>query len=77
VRTTQTTPGGIRVCGHALLTAEELDAVDQLADAVREQQQRRRAGMTDAERAAEDWRRLEGQARLRRLQQSAREGRRP
>lgn len=76
-RSTQVTPGGIRVCGHQPLTAEELDAVDQLAEAVREQEQRRRKRMTPAQRAAEDWKRTEGRARLARLQRSAQEGRRP
>jgi hypothetical protein len=74
-RSTQLTPGGIRVCGRAPLTAEELDALDQLADAVRRGEEIRRAALTDEERTAEDTKRAEGQARLRRAQKRARESR--
>ncbi len=75
MRSVQITPGGIRVCGRAPLTAEELSAVDQLAEIVREQEEARRARLSPEERAAEDTRRAEGAARLRRLQRSAREDR--
>lgn len=75
MRSLQVTPGGIRVCGHAPLTAEELDAVDQLADAACRMEERRLAALSPEERAAEDARRAEGAARLRRLQQRAREDR--
>jgi len=69
------TPGGIRVCGHEPLTEEELAAVDELADLAAAAEERRRAALSPEERAAEDAKREEGQARLRRLQQRAREDR--
>jgi hypothetical protein len=67
VRTTQVTPGGIRVCGRAELTAEELSAVDQLADIVCEQEEARRAALSPEERAAEDARRQAAEERRARL----------
>lgn len=54
MRTTQVTPGGIRVCGTVDLTPEELAAVDALADAARRYEEARRAALSDEERAAED-----------------------
>jgi hypothetical protein len=75
VRSTQITPGGIRVCGTQPLTAEELAAVDALPELVRRAEEERRAALTPAELAAEDARRVEGAARLTRLQRHAREGR--
>ena len=64
MRTTQVTPGGIRVCGRAELTAEELSAVDQLADIVREREDARRAALSPEERAAEDTRHRAIQERI-------------
>lgn len=75
MRSVQVTPGGIRVCGRAPLTAEELSAVDTLADLAAQQEQARLAALSPAERAADDARRAEGQARLRRLQRRAQEDR--
>lgn len=73
--TVQRTPGGIRVCGHEPLTDEELAAVDALADAAVRMEEKRLAALSPEERAAEERKRAEGHARLRRLQQSAREDR--
>jgi hypothetical protein len=75
VRSTQVTPGGIRVCGHQPLTAEELAAVDELARLVSIAEERRRAALSPEERAAEDARRAESAARLRCLQERARRDR--
>lgn len=75
MRTTQVTPGGIRVCGKQPLTAEELSAVDEVADLARRQHEARRAALSPEERAAEDRRVSEGQERLRRLQRHARDAR--
>lgn len=75
MRSVQVTPGGIRICGREELTAEELAAVDTLADLACQAEDRRRAALTPAQRAAEDGRRAEGQARLRRLQGRAQEDR--
>jgi hypothetical protein len=75
VRSTQITPGGIRVCGTQPLTTEELAAVDALPELVRRAEEERRAALTPAELAAEDARHAEGAARLTRLQRHAREGR--
>jgi hypothetical protein len=61
----QVTPGGIRVCGRALLTAAELSALDELADAVRADEDRRYASLSPAERAAEDGRQEEAERRRR------------
>ena len=76
MRSTQVTPGGIRVCGHQPLTDEELAAVDSIAAHVRAHDERRRAALSDEERAAEDAKRAEGQARLRRIQARVRAARR-
>ncbi len=67
MRSVQVTPGGIRVCGQAALTPEELSAVDQLADIVRQQEDTRRAALTPEERAAEDLRQQEAEERRARL----------
>jgi hypothetical protein len=71
MRSTQVTPGGIRVCGHEPLTDRELAAVDELARLAAAAEDRRRARLTDEQRAAEDQRRAEGRARLERAQRSA------
>jgi hypothetical protein len=75
VRSTQFTPGGIRVCGRAPLTPAELDALDQLAALVVTGEENRRAALAPEQRDAEDAKRAEGQARLRRFQQRARDSR--
>jgi hypothetical protein len=72
MRSTQHTPGGLRVCGHQPLTTDELAALDELARWVRAGEERRRAALTDAERAAEDTRRAEADARLARIQRRLR-----
>jgi hypothetical protein len=66
-RSTQVTPGGVRVCGREPLTADELAAVDELARLAVEQRERQRAAMTPERRAADDARVAAGRARLERL----------
>lgn len=68
MRSTQVTPGGIRVCGRKPLTGEELAAVDELAALVWQQEEVRYAALTPEQRAAEDKHRAEGVARLARIQ---------
>lgn len=65
MRTTQVTPGGIRVCGTGELTADELAAVDALGDWVKEREEARYAALSPEERAAEDERHERVQARIR------------
>lgn len=67
MRSTQVTPGGIRVCGHQALTVEELSAVDELAEWVRTAEDNRRAALTPEERSAEDARRQAAEERRARL----------
>jgi len=72
MRSTQVTPGGIRVCGTQALTPEELSALDELARLVQVAEENRRAALLPEERAAEDAERAAAQARLRRTQERAR-----
>jgi hypothetical protein len=74
-RTTQFTPGGIRVCGAKPAPPEVLAALDELAAAVIRAEEARRAALPPAERAEEARRRAAGQERLARLQRRAREDR--
>lgn len=67
MRTTQVTPGGIRVCGHQTLTVEELAAVDELAEWVRTTEDNRRAALSPEERSAEDTRSQAAEERRARL----------
>lgn len=67
MRSTQVTPGGIRVCGTQELSAEELSALDELAEWVRTAEDNRRAALTPEERAAEDTRRQAAEERRARL----------
>lgn len=69
--TQQVTPGGIVVCVREPLTAEELAAVDSLAEVARRQEEARRAALTPEERADL----AERHARLRRIQRRAQEDR--
>jgi len=57
VRSTQFTPGGIRLCGTREASPEVLAAVDELAAAVIRAEEARRAALSAEERSAEDARR--------------------
>ena len=57
MRSTQFTPGGIRLCGTWEASPEVLAAVDELAAAVIRAEETRRAALSAEERSAEDARR--------------------